>query len=63
MFAGCTVSTNIGNQQTSQHLHWDVHAGKRLRNEEGSDFGVAGSLAKDCPGFQVLFDDEKVFIG
>jgi histidine triad (HIT) family protein len=35
-FGGCTVSTNVGNKQSSKHLHWYVHAGRRLRNEDGS---------------------------
>ena len=33
---GCRVSSNVGNYQTSKHLHWYVHAGKRLRNEDGT---------------------------
>ena len=33
---GCRVSSNIGNYQTTKHLHWYVHAGKRLRNEDGT---------------------------
>lgn len=33
---GCRVSSNIGNYQTSKHLHWYVHSGKRLRNEDGT---------------------------
>lgn len=33
---GCRVSSNIGNYQSSKHLHWYVHSGKRLRNEDGS---------------------------
>lgn len=33
---GCRVSSNTGNYQTTKHLHWYVHAGKRLRNEDGS---------------------------
>ncbi|MBK1880694.1 HIT family protein [Pelagicoccus mobilis] len=35
-FGGCRVSTNVGNKQSTKHLHWYVHAGKRLRNEDGS---------------------------
>jgi histidine triad (HIT) family protein len=33
---GCRVSSNVGNYQTTKHLHWYVHSGKRLRNEDGS---------------------------
>lgn len=33
---GCCVSSNIGNYQTTKHLHWYVHSGKRLRNEDGT---------------------------
>ncbi len=33
---GCRVSSNVGTYQTSKHLHWYVHAGKRLRNEDGT---------------------------
>lgn len=33
---GCRVSSNIGNYQTSKHLHWYVHAGRRLRDEAGT---------------------------
>jgi len=33
---GCRVSSNVGNYQTSKHLHWYVHAGKRLRHEDGT---------------------------
>jgi len=33
---GCRVSSNVGNYQTSKHLHWYVHSGERLRNEDGS---------------------------
>ncbi|MEO0468919.1 MAG: HIT domain-containing protein [Bacteroidota bacterium] len=35
-FGGCRVSSNVGNYQTTKHLHWYVHAGKRLRAEDGS---------------------------
>ena len=35
-FGGCRVSSNIGNYQTTNHLHWYVHSGKRLRNEDGA---------------------------
>lgn len=33
---GCRVSSNVGNYQSTKHLHWYVHAGKRLRHEDGS---------------------------
>ena len=35
-FGGCRISSNIGNYQTTKHLHWYVHTGKRLRAENGS---------------------------
>jgi histidine triad (HIT) family protein len=35
-FGGCRVSSNIGNYQSTKHLHWYIHAGKRIRNEEGT---------------------------
>lgn len=34
-FGGCKISSNIGNYQTTKHLHWYVHSGKRLRTEDG----------------------------
>ncbi len=33
---GCRVSSNVGDYQSTKHLHWYVHAGKRLRREDGS---------------------------
>ena len=30
-FGGCRIASNVGNYQTSQHLHWYVHYGRRLR--------------------------------
>jgi histidine triad (HIT) family protein len=35
-FGGCRLSTNIGNYQSSKHLHFYIHSGERLRNEDGS---------------------------
>jgi histidine triad (HIT) family protein len=32
-YGGCRISSNVGNYQTSKHLHWYVHQGKRLINE------------------------------
>lgn len=37
---GCRVSSNVGNYQTTKHLHWYVHAGKRLRDEDGKPVEV-----------------------
>lgn len=34
-WGGCRVCSNVGNYQFSKHLHWYVHAGKRLRDETG----------------------------
>jgi len=36
-FGGCRISSNVGDYQTSKHLHWYVHQGKRLRGEDGKD--------------------------
>lgn len=33
-YGGCRISSNIGNYQTSKHLHWYVHHGERLRGED-----------------------------
>ncbi len=33
---GCRVCSNVGDYQSTKHLHWYVHAGKRLRHEDGS---------------------------
>lgn len=35
-FGGCRISSNVGSYQTTKHLHWYVHFGERLRNEDGS---------------------------
>jgi histidine triad (HIT) family protein len=32
---GCRLVTNCGDQQTSKHLHFYIHAGVRLRDEAG----------------------------
>jgi len=31
----CTVSTNIGDYQSNKHMHWHIHFGKRVRDEQG----------------------------
>lgn len=31
----CTVSTNIGDYQSNKHMHWHIHFGKRIRDEQG----------------------------
>jgi len=33
---GCRLSTNCGNYQSNIHLHFYIHHGARLRNEDGS---------------------------
>ena len=33
-YGGCRVSSNIGSYQTSKHLHWYVHSGKRINEEK-----------------------------
>jgi histidine triad (HIT) family protein len=35
-WGGCRVSSNVGNYQSSKHLHWYVHSGRRLRSEDGT---------------------------
>ncbi len=32
-YGGCRISSNVGNYQSSKHLHWYVHQGKRLVEE------------------------------
>jgi len=32
-YGGCRISSNVGDYQTSKHLHWYVHQGKRLVEE------------------------------
>ena len=34
-YGGCRVSSNVGNYQSTKHLHWYLHHGKRLRTESG----------------------------
>ncbi len=34
-YGGCRISSNVGNYQSTKHLHWYVHSGKRLREENG----------------------------
>ena len=34
-YGGCRISSNVGNYQSTKHLHWYVHCGKRLRAENG----------------------------
>jgi histidine triad (HIT) family protein len=33
---GCRLSTNCGDYQSTKHLHFYIHHGARLRNEDGS---------------------------
>ena len=33
---GCRVSTNCGDYQSTKHLHFYIHHGKRLREENGT---------------------------
>lgn len=33
-YGGCRISSNVGDYQTSKHLHWYVHHGERLSDEE-----------------------------
>ena len=34
-FGGCRISSNIGDHQSTKHLHWYIHQGKRIRTENG----------------------------
>jgi len=33
---GCRLSTNSGEYQTTKHLHFYIHSGPRLRDEQGA---------------------------
>lgn len=37
-YGGCQVVSNVGSCQTTKHLHFYVHAGKRLRDSDGKKF-------------------------
>jgi len=30
-YGGCRISSNVGDYQTSKHLHWYIHHGNRIR--------------------------------
>ena len=34
---GCRVSTNVGEYQSTRHLHWYIHSGRRIRDETGRE--------------------------
>ena len=34
-YGGCRISSNVGSYQSTKHLHWYVHSGRRLRTENG----------------------------
>ena len=34
-FGGCHIGTNVGSYQSSKHMHWYIHAGKRIRDRDG----------------------------
>jgi len=34
---GCRVSTNVGEYQSTGHLHWYIHARRRIRDEAGDE--------------------------
>jgi len=34
-FGGCRLSSNCGDYQTTKHLHFYIHYGRRLRDEQG----------------------------
>jgi histidine triad (HIT) family protein len=33
---GCRISTNVGDDQSTKHLHWYIHAGERFRDKSGA---------------------------
>jgi histidine triad (HIT) family protein len=33
---GCRLSTNCGDHQSNKHLHFYIHSGKRLKDEQGN---------------------------
>lgn len=35
-YGGCKVSSNVGSYQSTNHLHWYVHAGNQLRDQDGN---------------------------
>jgi len=35
-YGGCRISSNVGEYQTSKHLHWYVHQGKKAEKRGGS---------------------------
>ena len=35
-FGGCRICSNVGSYQNSKHLHWYIHAGHRVRAEDGT---------------------------
>lgn len=34
-YGGCRISSNVGDYQSTKHLHWYVHHGNRIRKENG----------------------------
>ena len=36
LHGGCRVSTNVGSYQSTKHLHWYIHTGKRIRDGSGN---------------------------
>ena len=35
-YGGCHVGTNIGTYQSAKHMHWYIHAGNRVRDQNGN---------------------------
>ena len=35
-WGGCHVGTNVGTYQSTKHLHWYIHSGKRIRDRDGN---------------------------
>ena len=35
-YGGCHIGSNVGSYQSAKHLHWYIHAGKRVRDRDGN---------------------------
>lgn len=39
-FGACRISSNVGDYQSTKHLHWYVHFGQRIRAEDGTPLNL-----------------------
>ena len=39
-YGGCHIGSNVGSYQSAKHLHWYIHAGKRIRDRQGVLIGA-----------------------